>query len=116
MLPATYDLSLYRGDTLRLQLRLWLNEDRDDPADLDGVIAASQIRLKPDGEPVLELQCLLTLPNVIDLTLDADASRNLPRKGVWDVQLIYPGGDVITPIGGKVTMKKDVTLPMPVAP
>jgi hypothetical protein len=110
MLPAKYDLDLYRGDTLRLQLRLWNDEDRTDPTDLDGVVASSQIRVRPDAEPAVELTCAVTLPNVIDATLDSDLSRTLPKKGVWDLQLAFPGGDVFTPIAGKVTVKPDVTV------
>jgi hypothetical protein len=116
MLPATYNLDLYRGDTLRLQVKLWNNEERDDPADLDGVIAASQFRVRPDAEPMVEMACAITLPNVVDLTLSSDASRMLPKKGVWDLELRFPGGDVFTPLAGKMTLKPDVTLPPGAAP
>jgi hypothetical protein len=110
MLPAVYNLDLYRGDTLRLQLRLWNDEDRTDPTDLDGVIASSQIRVRPDAEPAVELTCTITAPNTVDVTLDSDLSRDLPKKGVWDLQLAWPGGDVFTPVGGKVSTKPDVTV------
>jgi hypothetical protein len=110
MLPAAYDLALYRGDTMRLQFRLWQDDDRRDPVDLAGVAAASQIRIRPDGEPIIYLDCAITLPNIVDVTLTAEDSRELPKKGVWDLQLTWPSGDVVTPIGGKVTMKPDVTI------
>jgi hypothetical protein len=110
MLPAKYDLALYRGDTLRLGLRLWNDADGTDPTDLDGVIASSQVRVRPDAEPAIELTCAVTLPNIIDVRLDSDLSRTLPKKGVWDLRVLFPGGDVVTPIAGKVTVKPDVTV------
>jgi hypothetical protein len=115
MLPAVYDLALYRGDTMRLQLVFWRNDERDDPEDLTGCAANAQIRNRPDGTPILTIACVITLPNTIDLELSADDARDLPKKGVWDVQLTLPSGAIMTPVGGKMTMKQDVTI-IPEAP
>jgi hypothetical protein len=112
MLPAPYDLALYRGDTLRLQFALWSDAGRTQPTDLTGVTALSQIRDKPDGKTVVELTCTITAPNIIDLYLDADDAEALPKKGAWDLQLTWPSGDVLSPVAGKVTVTADVTIPL----
>jgi hypothetical protein len=113
MNPAKYDLSLYRGDSVRMQFRLWADPDRTQPIDLDGVMAASQIRTRPDGDILAEFVCTVTLPNVVDVSLDSDASRFNAKKGAWDLRLAWPGGDVLTPVAGAVKVKPDITLEAP---
>jgi hypothetical protein len=110
MLPAVYDLELYRGDTVRMQLELWHDAERTQPLDLDGAVVASQIRLRPDAEPILNFIVTISLPNAIDLLLVTTEARELPKKGVWDMQITFVDGDVLSPIAGAVRMKPDVTI------
>jgi hypothetical protein len=110
MLPATYDLNLYRGDTGRWQFRLWTDSAKTSPADLTGVIAEAMIRDKsPGGTYSLALDCEVTQPNIIDMVLTSTQSRDLPPKGVWDLELTYPAGDIATPLKGSVIVTQDVT-------
>jgi hypothetical protein len=110
MLPAKYDLNLYRGDTVRMRLSLWYDAGRTQPLDLDGAAVASQIRLRPDAQPILNFITTVTLPNIVDLLLLSTEARELPKKGVWDVQITFADGDVMSPIAGSMAMKPDVTL------
>jgi hypothetical protein len=107
MQPATLPLDFYRGDSQRIQVKLWIATDQ--PYDLTGVTAKSEIRDRPAGTRITEMACVITLPNIIDLFLAADDSHKLPSKGAWDLQLTYASGDVKTPLAGPVTVTPDVT-------
>lgn len=107
MQPAAFDLDLYRGDTARMQLTLWAAGHT--PVDLTGVAVKSEIRDRPAGTTLISLHCTITLPNIIEVFLSRANSEKLPQAGVWDLQLVYPNGDVFTPIAGQVKVTMDVT-------
>lgn len=113
MLPANYNLSIYRGDTERWQFKLWTDKAKTQPADLTGVTTNAMIRDKATvGSYSLSMECKVTLPNIIDMVLTADQSRNLLiTGGVWDLQLAYLSGDVKTVLKGTVVLAQDVTRP-----
>jgi hypothetical protein len=107
--PGQYPLSLYRGDTYRWQFKLWADADRTQPADLTGVEAKAQIRDRPGGAIIVGLICTISLPNIIDVVLNAGLSVTLPQVCVWDLQLTYASGDVNTVLAGPVAVTPDVT-------
>lgn len=107
MQPANLPLDLYRGDSWTLQVTFF--DQNNLPLNLAGVIAKSEIRDRPAGTTIIELQCAITLPNIVNLTLLAADAMNLPPAGVWDLQLTYPSGDVKTPLAGQVTATPRVT-------
>lgn len=109
MRPVGTRLNIYRGDSYRWRFRLWMGRKGWRPYDLTGVTAKSEIRNRPRGTVLAALDCAVTLPNVIDVVLTAASSRRLPVKGVWDLQLTFAGGDVLTLAGGDVSVKADVT-------
>jgi hypothetical protein len=108
MTPGQYALSIYRGDTCRWQFRLWSDTAKTVPVDLTGVIAKAEIRDKPAGTVKGQLVCVVTTPNIIDASLDSEASQAL-TNGVWDLQLTYASGDVSTVLAGAVKCTSDVT-------
>ena len=108
MQPAQLPLAIYRGDTVRLHILLWA-ADGVTPINLAGVTAKSEIRERPAGVLISAFVCTITLPNIVDLFLTTTLSHTLPSKGVWDLQLTYPTGDVMTPLAGPVTVTADVT-------
>jgi hypothetical protein len=108
MQPAEFDLSLYRGDTFRLQLKLWEDQAASLPVDLTGATADSQIRNKPGGDIIVPLAATVTAPSIIDAVLLATDAASLPkRRGAWDLQVT--SGDVFSPVAGKVSIKEDIT-------
>jgi hypothetical protein len=110
MNPGIYNLDLYRGDTKRIQFKLWSDVAKTVPTDLTGVIVLATIRDKAlGGIYELVLACTITAPNTVNMTLLAEQSRTMPAVGVWDLQLSYPSGDVYTPLKGAVTVTQDVT-------
>lgn len=109
--PGRYDLSLYRGDTYQWRFLLWADPEQTDPFDLTDILVAAEVRERPGGTRITELVCVVTLPNQVDVTLNADQCGMLPTKGAWDLQLTQPGPpDVVrTVIAGQVIVTADVT-------
>lgn len=107
MQPADLPLEIYRGDSLKLRVTLF--DQAQQPVDLTGVIAKSEIRDRPAGTIVIPFTCTITLPNIIELFLPSDKSQTLPPSGVWDLQLSYGSGEVKTPLAGQVRVTADVT-------
>ena len=107
--PATLPLCVYRGDTLRWQMRLWTDEAMTTPIDLATATASAQIRDKPGGNLACTIELVVTLPNIIDATLTAAEAAKAPSRGAWDLQLTWSGGDVTTLLAGPVTTQGDVT-------
>jgi hypothetical protein len=108
--PGRYDLELYRGDTYAWTFKLW---DRDEngtqtATDLTGATVEAEIRDKPGGATVVHLVCVVTLPNIIDVSLTEDMWLNAPKMGAWDLEVTSAGG-VHTYLAGKVLVTQDVT-------
>jgi hypothetical protein len=109
-MPASYDLVIYRGDTYSWDFLLWNDIHNGIPTDLTGVVVKSEIRDRPSGNLIIPLTLTVTLPNTINAALSAASSALLPVPlGVWDLQLTYPDGDVLTVIAGEVYVTADVT-------
>jgi hypothetical protein len=109
MQPATLPLDIYRGDSQRIQVKLWTDAAGTIPYDLTGATAKSEIRERPAGVMITPMTCIVTLPNIVNVYLAAADSHKLPAKGVWDLQLTFLDGDVQTPLAGPVTITTDVT-------
>jgi hypothetical protein len=107
--PGLYTLQLYRGDTYHWQFTLYDDLAQTQPSDLTGVTVNSQIRDAPGGSLICTLACVVTLPNIILVTLAATDSANLPSSAAWDLQLGYSSGDVATVLAGPVNVTPDVT-------
>jgi hypothetical protein len=109
-LPGAYSLTLYRGDSYAWQFRIWSDEAKTQPADLTGVEAKAEVRDKPGGTTIMELVCTVEVPNIVHVELTADLWLGWTlAKAVWDLQLTYPSGDVITVVAGSVAVTADVT-------
>ena len=120
MRPGTFPLNLYRGDTGRWLFRLWSDAEKTLPVDLAGNTAVAQIRDEVNGTLLVSMSCVISLPNIINMTLLATDSSTLPTDvpcqdvapytiGVWDLQLTYTGGDILTLLTGPVKVAGDVT-------
>ena len=109
MIPGSYDLCLYRGDTGRWRFQLWQDEGKTTPVDLTGATALAQIRNAPGGTVLATPATTIIAPNLIDMVLSPADSQNLGPAGVWDLEVTYASGDVATPIGGRVQVRQDVT-------
>jgi hypothetical protein len=105
-LPRTVNLEIYRGDDFGM--RLVLNDDEGNPADLAGGDVHAQLRVTHDsidtlGEFVTEIE-----DNVISMRLPALVTAWLPLDAVWDVELTQHDW-VTTLVAGTVKTQPDVT-------
>lgn len=108
--PAKYPLALYRGDSYKWQFVFWLDDAKTQPIDLTGVVAAAQINDVFGGPNAIDMDCVITLPNIVDVSLIADKWTGISLKGGnWDLQMTYPSAEVITFVAGAVTVAQDVT-------
>lgn len=110
MTPGQYPLTLYRGDTYHWKVMVWTDADKTLPADLSHATAKAQIRDRPGGRTIVTLGCVITVPNAVDVQLDAAASSKLPTQGAWDLQLSYTDGVVSTILAGRVSVTPDITV------
>ena len=119
MLPATYPLALYRGDSYAWQFKLWADDAKTDPVDLTGVVAKAEMRVSPGTDPAMVMICIVTQPNIIDVELPAAELDKfiLTEAGaaIWDLQLTYDSGDIKTVVRGVVSITADVTESVKVA-
>jgi hypothetical protein len=111
-LPASKSLDLYRGDTFPFAARLWSDDAMTAPVDLTDVIAAAQLRSDPADALILAMTCVIELPNIVHLTIEADDWPELTcERARWDLELTYPDGSVRTVLAGPVRITSDVTVP-----
>jgi hypothetical protein len=110
MIPAVFNLKLYRGDTASWVFTLWQDRKRTQPVDLTGVEPKSEIRERHGGALILALPLKTTLPNIIEADLSRDDSQKLTRRSaVWDLQLTLGDGTVATVVSGHVFVTPSVT-------
>lgn len=109
MQPGNYPLTPYRGDTGRWRFTFWEDAAHTTPFDLAGAEVGAEIRDRSGGDRIVELECVVVLPNSVDVTLQAADSAAAPRTGVWDLQATWTGGVVRTLVGGAVKVTGDVT-------
>lgn len=113
--PAKLKLTIYQGATFRRRLR-WMDAARQ-PIDLTGCTARMQIREEVDATAVL---LGLTTENArialggaagtIDLTIAATDTAALTwPAGVWDLEIVHPGGAVTRLAQGSVVVSPEVT-------
>ena len=118
--PTTIDLTIYQGATFR---RSWAltSESDGSPYNLTAWTARMQIREKKTSETVL---LELTTENggiIIEVTpeeskytiyISADQTAAFTGKGVYDLELVDPQGEVIRIQEGKVSLSTEVTRPV----
>jgi hypothetical protein len=109
MMPGTFPLAIYRGDTSAWTFVLWGDEAKTEPVDLSLYAVKAEIRDRPGGSTVVPLALIVTLPNEIDASLSPAASRVLPASGRWDLQLTDQTGRIMTILAGPVKVTGDIT-------
>ena len=112
-MPATYPLSLYRGDTYSWQFKLWADSAKTTPIDLTGCTAKAEIRYETGGDDIMAMTCSITAPNIINVSLPAATWVTWPFKTdavpQWDLQVTASGGAVTTYVAGPVVVAGDIT-------
>jgi hypothetical protein len=110
MTPPQAPLNIYRGDTGHWTFTFWADPGATVPYDLTGTTAKSEVRVRSDAAVLVELACVVTVPNTVDVTLDAAQSALLISGAAkWDLQVTFPDGTVRTLVAGPVTITADIT-------
>ena len=118
--PTTIDLTIYQGATFR---RKWAITKESDgtPYSMSSWTARMQIRAKKkDDNFLLELTTTatddgsITLDNSVEestitVYISPEATAALTSGGVYDLELVDTGGDVVRIMEGKVTLSLEVT-------
>jgi hypothetical protein len=111
--PPVYPLTVYQGDTGRWRIQLWLDQEKTQPADLEGVRIETPLTC---GGSVFALSADVLLPNTVMLTLDAPVSALMKGNGNWALKLVKADSSVQTVLRGPVTVMADVTTNAPAWP
>lgn len=107
--PLAVDLVLYQGDDFTLLLEVSTPED--EPADLTGASARSQIRVTPPAQEVSAEFSTSIEQNVIYLHLPNQEAAKLAGHFAWDCKVQYADGQITTLAAGNVTATANVTRP-----
>ena len=114
LLPGTYDISIYRGDTYEW----WFSLKALDPAlgslapvNITGWRFKAEIRASPDSPLLASMQEMARddAAGTVAMRLTHDQSRLVTGSGVWDLEGIMPDGWVRTCLRGRVSLVTDVT-------
>lgn len=114
--PAKLKFTIYQGATFRKRMR-WSDKATGTPIDLTGCTARMQVRAEV-GSPTVLLS--LTTVNggitlggalgTIDLYVsDEDTGAVTWEGGVWDLEIVHPGGEVTRLAQGSVSVSPEVT-------
>lgn len=113
MLPVERNISIYRGDTYKMLVRVWtLTEDDNSggPFDLTGTTVLAQIRSSVnDVMPQTTFVTATPTAGVVQLTLTSGQTALLTMPAVYDVQLHLPDGTVRTLVQGTIIINNDVS-------
>lgn len=119
--PARVPITIYQGATFRLSLgwKTGPTKDLAEPVDLSGCAARSQVRELHYSSPVL---ASMTTENggialggpsgAIDLFLPDEITAALPwsrRPAHWDLEIVWPDGDVTRLVEGPAKICPEVT-------
>jgi len=118
MKPLVIDLIIYQGASFKQSWEI-IQKDSGNPIDLTGYSANMQVRGKiSDESPILDLSTEnsgITIDITNDtttLSLYAPASLTtaiVASKGVYDLELKDPSGDIYRLMQGSVSISKEVT-------
>jgi hypothetical protein len=107
VIPGSYDLLLYRGDTWARRFRLWQDDAMTLPVDLTGSTVAAEYRANTNDTNAVAFDCAVTDPNIVDVGWHTWV--DCPLSGVWDMQVTFADGTITTYVAGRVRVTADVT-------
>ncbi len=113
--PAKLKFTIYQGATFPKRLR-WVAPGGT-PVDLSGYTARMQVRSEVESPTVLLSMTTenggITLggaAGTIDLYVSAEQTAAITWEGgVWDLEIVYPSGEVTRLAQGSMSVSKEVT-------
>lgn len=104
-------IRIYRGDTYNKVIDVELPT----PIDVNDYTVTAQYRPQTDSPDEDAVDFTVTTA-VVDtsylrsyLSLSTAQTRALPGPGLWDMQIAFEDGRVVTVVGGEVQVRDDVT-------
>ena len=112
MMPGTYNLSFYQGDSWRVTATLNQPTSPVSPVDLTGYAAKAQLRSAKSSTVVaLEFTCTIASPSTGIIVMTASPTLTkavLAAKYYWDLQ-ISKGDEVQTILAGYALVTGEIT-------
>ena len=120
--PSDLNLVIYQGASLQ-HTWIWrygVDEDAAEPVDLTSASARAQVRrTRASRDVLLEMTTAggdisLSALGEIKLHVPGAITATLPTlpvgmKGFWDLEIVWPDGDVCRLLQGRVTISPEVT-------
>lgn len=114
-MPAYAAISIYRGDSYELRLRI-RTSDPGIYVDLTGGMVYSQIRIAPNSAHLMASFTVTMLdqsdPDTMGgvvLALTPQETMRLSHNAAYDVRIAWPGDRIETVLAGPMTLIQDVT-------
>jgi hypothetical protein len=117
-LPSDVDLAFVAGDTFRMRVRV-VNPTTGLPVLLDGHTFCSEIAKLPERSIVAQFTVTPdpdAPAEAVIMTLSKTETAALPGlgdgtvfKGIWDLEVTFPDGDIRTVAKGDITCEIDVS-------
>lgn len=107
-LPSNYDLVIYRGDYVSLQLTI---ENTDaTPMDLTGATPKAVLKSDYTDQYERPFECTISEGNKVHIFLSSPVcSTLLPGTYIWDFQITFANGQTRTFLAGDVKVYDEVT-------
>ncbi len=115
MAAANYDILIEQGATFTLSI-VW-KDDEGVPIDISDCEARMQIRRTYDSDPIISLTTesdggivLGGVTGSVDVEVDAETTENVEiRRGLYDLEIVFPDDVVVRLIQGSVEISREVT-------
>lgn len=112
MADADFRISMYRGDTLDLELALWADDDATVPYSVaDASEVRCQVREYPGYPVVATAACSVTGESTVRLVVPAEGTEAFDPDTLYqfDVEVHFPDGHVHTVAYGLLDVRADIT-------
>lgn len=119
MIPGTFDLDLYQGDSHAWEFRLWDDEAKTIPTDLTDISPLAQVRMSRGGRLILTMTTTVDvstpgISKILGSITAADWAAvevcSPAQTAWWDLQLRHTiDGTVQTVLQGRAYITADVS-------
>jgi hypothetical protein len=109
--PLKSNIVHYRGDSLALLVRLWVDPAKTEPADLSLATVRAQVRETANDNEVAASFEVNVVGNEVNAVLSPKSSRDLPPTAFYDIEVDWFSDDtsVQTIVAGGLNAAPDVT-------
>lgn len=103
----TKEIQLTRGDTAKIEVNIYIDDEKYTPADGD-IVRFAMKRTYSDLSPVLISKVVPLDTMVLHISPDDTKSLQYNKSYVYDLEITFANGDVRTFISGTLTLLPEV--------